>query len=85
MIGLAKAGSIGEVDINRLVRRQIKVIGSYGGRARQDLPKLVRLAESGVFNLNSAISRTYTFEDSVQAYQDLNDGKIVGRAVVEIM
>ncbi|CAM8930680.1 unnamed protein product [Rhodiola kirilowii] len=24
-----KAGSIGEVDINRLVRRQIKVIGSY--------------------------------------------------------
>ncbi|CAM8929280.1 unnamed protein product [Rhodiola kirilowii] len=85
MIGLAKAGSIGEVDINRLVRRQIKVIGSYGGRARQDLPKLVRLAESGVFNLNSAISRTYTFEDSVQAYQDLNDGKIVSRAVVEIM
>ncbi|KAJ1387773.1 Polyketide synthase, enoylreductase domain [Sesbania bispinosa] len=46
MIGLAQAGSLGQVDINRLVRRKIQVIGSYGGRARQDLPKLIRLAEN---------------------------------------
>ncbi|KAB5524630.1 hypothetical protein DKX38_022379 [Salix brachista] len=46
MIGLAQAGAIGEIDINRLVRRKVQVIGSYGGRARQDLPKLVKLAES---------------------------------------
>ncbi|CAL1371879.1 unnamed protein product [Linum trigynum] len=30
------------MDINHLVRRKIQVIGSYGGRAMQDLPKLVR-------------------------------------------
>ncbi|KAK9293285.1 hypothetical protein L1049_021277 [Liquidambar formosana] len=85
MIGLAKSGAIGEVDINRLVRRQIKVIGSYGARARQDLPKLVKLAETGLFNLHSAISRKYKFEEAGQAYQDLNQGSIIGRAVVEIM
>ncbi|KAJ7957111.1 putative Alcohol dehydrogenase [Quillaja saponaria] len=40
MIGLEHAGAAGgEVDINRIVHRKIKVIGSYGGRARQDLPK----------------------------------------------
>ncbi|KAJ8769145.1 hypothetical protein K2173_000920 [Erythroxylum novogranatense] len=85
MIGLAKAGSLGEIDINHLVRRKIQVMGSYGGRARQDLPKLVRLAETGIFNLKDAVSRKYKFEDADKAFQDLNQGKIVGRAVVEIV
>lgn len=85
MIGLTDSSARGEVDINRLVRRQIKIIGSYGGRARQDLPKLVKLAESGIFNLRAAVSRKCKFEEAGQAYQDLNQGAIVGRAVVEIM
>lgn len=63
---------------------QVKVIGSYGGRARQDLPKLVRLAETGVFNLSNAVSRRYRFEEADKAFQDLNQGKIISRAVVEI-
>ncbi|KAG5223888.1 alcohol dehydrogenase class [Salix suchowensis] len=85
MIGLAQAGAIGEIDINRLVRRKVQVIGSYGGRARQDLPKLVKLAESGIFNLADAVTRKYGFEEAGKAFQDLNQGKIVSRAVVEIV
>ncbi|MBA0570285.1 hypothetical protein Golob_003963, partial [Gossypium lobatum] len=108
MIGLSKAGAIGEVDINRLVRRKvafgmmesdhflenlvnrnviqvlIRVIGSYGARARQDLPKLVKLAETGIFNLNNAVSRKYKFEEGNKAFQDLNQGRIVSRGVIEI-
>ncbi|KAK4758897.1 hypothetical protein SAY87_020198 [Trapa incisa] len=84
MIGLAKAGSTGEIDINRLVRRKIKVIGSYGARARQDLPKIVRLAETGVFNLDTVVSQKYKFDEAVRAFQDLDQGKIVSRAVIEI-
>lgn len=61
------------------------MIGSYGGRARQDLPKLVKLAETGIFNLNSAVSQKYKFEEGNEAFQDLNQGKIVSRAVIEIM
>lgn len=63
---------------------QIKVIGSYGGRARQDLPKIVRLAETGIFNLSNAVSRKYKFEEASKAFQDLNQGVIVSRAVIEI-
>ncbi|CAA2986048.1 alcohol dehydrogenase 1B [Olea europaea subsp. europaea] len=85
MIGLTLSGAKGEVDINHLVRRQIKVIGSYGGRARQDLPKLIKLAESGIFNLDVAVSEKRKFEEAGQAYKDLDRGSIVGRAVVEIM
>lgn len=60
------------------------MIGSYGARARQDLPKLVKLAETGVFNLHKAVSQKYRFEDSAKAFQDLDQGKIISRAVVEI-
>lgn len=85
MIGLTLSGAKGEIDINHLVRRQIKVIGSYGGRARQDLPKLVKLAEKGTFNLQAAVSRKYKLEEAEQAYKHLDQGSIVGRGVVEIM
>lgn len=82
MIGLTLSGAKGEIDINHLVRRQIKVMGSYGGRARHDLPKLVKLAESGIFNLDAAVSRKCKFEEAGKAYEDLNKGSIIGRAVV---
>ncbi|KAA8547181.1 hypothetical protein F0562_003609 [Nyssa sinensis] len=85
MIGLTLSGAKGEVDINHLVRRQIKVIGSYGARARHDLPKLIKLAESGIFNLTATVSRKCKFEEAGKAYQDLDKGSIVGRAVVEMM
>ncbi|XP_058097719.1 uncharacterized protein LOC131242835 [Magnolia sinica] len=85
MIGLAASNAIGEVDITRLVRRQIKIIGSYGARARQDLPQVVKLAETGIFNLSGAVSRKCKFEEAGKAYQDLDAGNIIGRAVVEIM
>ncbi|XP_072991419.1 uncharacterized protein [Typha latifolia] len=85
MIGLASTNVMGEVDITRLVRRQVKIIGSYGARARQDLPQVVKLAETGIFNLQNTVSRKCKFEEANSAYEDLDHGKIVGRAVVEIM
>jgi len=64
---------------------QVKIIGSYGARARQDLPQIVKLAERGAFNLQNTISRKCKFEEANDVYEDLNQGKIVGRAVIEIM
>ncbi|XP_021854672.1 uncharacterized protein [Spinacia oleracea] len=84
MIGIGDSRARGEVDINRLVRRQVKIIGSYGARARQDLPKIVKLAETGAFNLSSAVSKIYDFEDADKAYQHLSQGTIIGRAVINI-
>ncbi|CAL9179314.1 unnamed protein product, partial [Musa hybrid cultivar] len=86
MIGLAATNAIGEVDITRLVRRQqVKIIGSYGARARQDLPQVVKLAETGIFNLRDTVTRKCKFEEANAAFDDLNHGKIIGRAVIEVM
>jgi len=48
------------------------------------LPKIVKLAETGTFDLTAAVSKIYNLEDADKAYQDLNRGSIIGRAVVKI-
>ncbi|XP_057770128.1 uncharacterized protein LOC130989963 isoform X1 [Salvia miltiorrhiza] len=85
MIGLSPSGGLGQVDLIQLVRRKVKIIGSYGGRAKKDLPRLVELAEQGIFNLETAVTRKYKFEEVAQAFEDLDQKSIVGRAIIELM
>lgn len=84
MVGLAPWGVMAEVDITRLVRRQIRIIGSYGARARQDLPTIVELTEMGVFDVKSAVTEKHTLDDANQCYAALDKGEILGRAVIEM-
>uniref|UniRef100_A0A6N2KR17 Enoyl reductase (ER) domain-containing protein n=1 Tax=Salix viminalis TaxID=40686 RepID=A0A6N2KR17_SALVM len=85
MIGLAQAGAIGEIDINRLVRRKVGSSNWLLWRKGKAGSSECELAESGIFNLADAVTRKYGFEEAGKAFQDLNQGKIVSRAVVEIM
>ena len=41
-------------------------------------------SETGILNISDAVSRKYEFEEAVQAFHDLDQGSIVGRAVIEI-
>ena len=42
------------------------------------------MAERGVVNPARTISRRYTLAEAPQAYEALNRGEIVGRAIVEM-
>ena len=44
-IGIAPAGTMAPVEITRLVRRSLHVVGSYGARVRADMPGLLALVE----------------------------------------
>ena len=84
MIGIAAAGRLGEVEIARLVRRKLQVLGSYGGRPRSDLGELTALAVRGEIDPGAAISRRYSLDQAGEAYAALARGEIVGRALVEM-
>jgi threonine dehydrogenase-like Zn-dependent dehydrogenase len=85
-IGLASPGVFGQIEMNNLVRRGVRVIGSYGGRVRQDMPVVVDLVERGVVDVKKGISKRYQgLEKAQQAYEDLQNGKITGRCIVEMM
>lgn len=73
-----------DVEITRIVRRSIRIIGSYGAKARQDIPAILSMIQQGLIDVSSPISRRYKFSDAEQAYKDLNNGLITGRAIVEM-
>lgn len=83
-VGITAVGVAGEVEITRLVRRKLQLLGSFGGRPRTDLPELMRMAVDGSLALDSVISRRFPLERAGDAYRLLADGEIVGRAIIEM-
>ncbi|WP_432251721.1 zinc-binding dehydrogenase [Streptomyces sp. HNM1019] len=84
MVGLAPVGRTADVEITRLVRRKIQVCGSFGGRPRQDLAHLGQLVADGLLDPGALISRRFPLEEADLAYRLLSEGKIVGRALIEV-
>ena len=48
-VGIAQGKTTAPVEITRLVRRGLRIVGSYGARTRADMPEIIRLAARGVF------------------------------------
>lgn len=84
MVGIAPADVTADIEITRIVRRSIRIIGSYGAKARQDIPAILSMIQRGLIDVSSPITKRYKFEHAAQAYKDLNAGKITGRAIVEM-
>jgi S-(hydroxymethyl)glutathione dehydrogenase/alcohol dehydrogenase len=81
-IGIAPGRTTAPVEITRLVRRELRIIGSYGARTRSDMPEIVRLAAQGIFRPETMVTRRFPLEQADAAYQALSRGEIVGRAIV---
>jgi S-(hydroxymethyl)glutathione dehydrogenase/alcohol dehydrogenase len=81
-IGIAAGRAAASLEITRLVRRGIRVIGSYGGRTRADMPEILRLAGAGLFRAERMVTQRVPLAEANAAYQALDRGQIVGRAVV---
>ena len=82
VIGIAAGQATAAIEITRLVRRGIRLAGSYGCRVRTDMPEVLRLALGGRIDVSRPITRRYRLEDADRAYQALARGEIVGRAIV---
>jgi S-(hydroxymethyl)glutathione dehydrogenase/alcohol dehydrogenase len=81
-VGIAAGRTAAGVEITRLVRRGLRIIGSYGARTRADMPEIIRLAAAGVFHPETMITQRFPLAEADKAYQMLNRGEIVGRAIV---
>lgn len=82
MVGIAPAGVTAPVEITRVVRRKIQILGSYGARTRTDVPLILNLAQRGALQLDRLVTRRFTLHEADEAYRLLDQGAIVGRAVV---
>ena len=82
VIGIAPGMTTAGIEITRLVRRGIQLMGSYGSRVRTDLPELLALAARGQVRVSQPITRRHRLEQVDEAYAVLNRGEIIGRAIV---
>ncbi|MEA4943789.1 MAG: zinc-binding dehydrogenase [Propionicimonas sp.] len=83
-VGLAAGAQAADVPINRLVRRGQVIHGSYGARTRTDLPAVVDLAARDVINYRDVVSLRIPLEKAGETYALLEEGRIAGRAVVDM-
>lgn len=72
------------IEITHLVRRGIRLQGSYGARVRGDMPEIVALAAAGRISVTQPISRRYRLDQADEAYRALDRGEITGRAIVVV-
>jgi succinate semialdehyde reductase (NADPH) len=84
MVGIAPVGVLAEVEITRLVRRKLQILGSFGGRPRHDLTALMALAVQGRLNIDKIIGHRFRLSEADDAYRRLAGGEIAGRAIVEM-
>lgn len=82
MVGIAGAGVTAQVEITRLVRRKLQVLGSFGGRPRSDLSALAELVAAGALDPGAVISRRFALDEADLAYRTLRERGIVGRSIV---
>ncbi len=82
VVGIAPGTTTAGIEITRLVRRGIQLMGSYGSRVRTDMPDVLGLAAHGQVSPSRSITRRYRLEQVDDAYAALSRGEIVGRAIV---
>ncbi len=81
-VGIAPGKTTAPVEITRLVRRELRIIGSYGARTRTDMPEIIRLAAQGIFRPETMVTQRFPLAEADAAYAALARGEIVGRAIV---
>lgn len=83
LAGIAPAGQTLDVDITKVVRRKLKILGSFGASASTVMPEVIQLATEGKIDLAKLITHRFAFEETAEAYQLLNERKILGRGLIE--
>lgn len=83
-VGIAPGTTTANVEITRLVRREISLSGSYGARTRADMPAILQLAAQGFFRPERVVTGTVPLEEADAVYKRLNRGEVVGRVVVSM-
>ena len=58
-VGIAPGKTTAPVEITRLVRRELRIIGSYGARTRSDMPEIIRLAAQGIFRPETMVTQRF--------------------------
>ena len=86
VVGIAPIGIPAKIDLASLVRQEKILKGCYYGSARChiDMPKMINMYLAGNINIEGLITKRYKLEQINEAYKELDEGKIIGRGILQI-
>jgi S-(hydroxymethyl)glutathione dehydrogenase/alcohol dehydrogenase len=82
-VGLSSASTTIPIEVNRFVRKGIRLLGSYGARPRQDMPELLDLVQKGILDTTRLVTDRYDLPQVNDALGALERGEITGRSILE--
>ncbi|RBP68092.1 Zn-dependent alcohol dehydrogenase [Brevibacterium sanguinis] len=84
LAGIAPVGHTMDIDITQVVRRKLRILGSFGASASGAMPAVIELAARGHIDLQKLITQRFGFDEIPLAYELLDRRQIRGRGLVEI-
>lgn len=82
LVGVGAGDAAASIPLTYLLRHQIRIVGSYGGRPRTDMPVLLRMAASGQLDPAATISGRHPLGEAESVYRRMAAGDVVGRQVL---
>jgi Zn-dependent alcohol dehydrogenase len=79
LIGLSRAGETATIDLPALFGRRARVLVSHGGDhlPQEDFPRLAQWALDGSLDLASMVTRTAGLGDWSEAFDAMQDGRVI--------
>jgi len=82
LVGLPGVNDETPIRIASVVRGGIQIIGSYGGRPRVDLPRLIELVKRGKYDPNALVTGEFRLEEINEAVKLLESGEAIRSLIV---
>ena len=84
VIGISPADAKANIPAAALPYGERRLIGSMYGSARMrvDLPRILKMCESGRLKLDELVTKTYPLEEAQQAFDDLRQGRNIRGVLV---
>ena len=86
IVGLGSEGEFAKVDMVSMVRKQLTLSGSYYGStsSHETFTKIVNACINDQLDLEKLVTKKFPLGKINQAFKDLKNGKITGRALLEV-
>lgn len=84
-IGLPQPGAVAELPLDQAFDRRLRFLVSHGGDhvPAEDFPKLAQLAADGELDLAGMVTKRIALDDVVQAFEDMEAGKVIRSVIVQ--
>ena len=86
IVGLASEGEFAKVDMVSMVRKQLTLSGSYYGTtsSHETFKKIVTASINDQLDLEKLVTEKFPLKKINQAFENLQNGEIVGRGILEL-